>query len=455
MKGTKKVLKTLRSVNAKTKVFGVGLNKTGTTTLGRALEVLGYKNHIGYDLDALIQFKDQDWVQLFKTIDQFEVFEDWPWPLMYKEIFAVYPNAKFILTVRKSSSVWYESLCKHAMKSGPTRARELVYGYSMPQDFPEEHMRFYENHNQSVRRFFADNAPEQCKEVCWEDGDGWKEICQFLGCPLPRARFPHINSSKPRNFWLHFLSKGTRGSQRSSVRLLSDIILQKCPVPFQKWFMSKYCPQRIERMKRFQSQTTEYSISRFDELECIYIHIPKCAGISIIQHLFGGMGDRHQTISMYRIFYSKEDFDKYFKFTIVRNPWDRVVSAFEFLTSGGLNYRDSEWTRSNLEKYESFQDFVKHGLKLPTTISFTHFIPQYKFVCDGYGKILVDYVGRYENLDADFGFICKKLGVRGSLPRLNSSQRNNDYRVYYDDEAASIVGRVYRKDIKLFQYTFD
>jgi len=173
------------------KVFGIGLNKTGTKTLGVCFNELGYL-HKSVDKQAFELFKKGDLNGLFNIIDGYDSFEDWPWPLIYKETYEKYPNSKFILTIRHDPETWYQSLCRHSDRTGPTNYRKVIYGYAMPHNYKKEHIEFYTTYNQAVRDFFS-NKPKQLLEVCWEKGDGWKELCNFLEKEIPRKPFPHAN----------------------------------------------------------------------------------------------------------------------------------------------------------------------------------------------------------------------------------------------------------------------
>jgi len=176
------------------KVFGIGLNKTGTKTLGICLQFLGFKKRVSYDLEALKNLKNNNFEPIFKKVDKNDCFEDWPWPLMYKILYEKYPDNKFILTIRETPEIWFNSLCKFALRTGPTEYRKLAYGYSMPHNFKEEHIQFYNSHKKSVIEFFCDK-PDKLLVVCWEKGDGWEALCSFLDKDFPNIPFPHINKS--------------------------------------------------------------------------------------------------------------------------------------------------------------------------------------------------------------------------------------------------------------------
>src|SRR5262249_61533365 len=113
------------------KIIGVGLNKTGTKTLGACLRHWGFK-HISFSVPAFRLFKRSDFLGLFKVIRKYDSFEDWPWPLIFREIDGEFPESRFILTLRESPEVWFRSLCNHAKRTGPTEFRTHIYGYAMP-----------------------------------------------------------------------------------------------------------------------------------------------------------------------------------------------------------------------------------------------------------------------------------------------------------------------------------
>jgi hypothetical protein len=113
------------------KVFGIGLNKTGTTTLAACLQELGFR-HTSCNLELTRNAAGGNLTPIFEHADQYESFEDWPWPLIYKELDQKYEDAKFILTRRTDASAWFSSLKRHALRTGPTEYREVAYGYPMP-----------------------------------------------------------------------------------------------------------------------------------------------------------------------------------------------------------------------------------------------------------------------------------------------------------------------------------
>jgi len=157
--------------------------------------------------------------------------------------------------------------------------------------------------------------------------------------------------------------------------------------------------------------------------------------------------------------FSKRDFESFFKFAFVRNPWDRLLSAYNFLTSGGMSEGDRLWAERNLSGISGFEEFVKGHLRKRNIFSSIHFIPQYRFLCRPHSTdVRVDFIGKYESLDRDFRTVREKigLGTAGELPHFNRGKSGaGDYRQAYTRETRDIVAGVYRQDIELFGYAFD
>jgi len=177
-----------------TKIVGIGLNKTGTKTLGEAMISLGLR-HKTYSGSAFDCFQREDIEGVRQIMESFDSFEDWPWPLLFREIDHWYPEARFVLTVRKSPQVWFRSLCNMAVRRGPLdRYEKYIYGYAMPQGHRRELVQFYEQHNRAVEAHFADR-PGKLIRICWEDGDGLERLASFLGVAFPPSTETHANRS--------------------------------------------------------------------------------------------------------------------------------------------------------------------------------------------------------------------------------------------------------------------
>jgi len=188
-----------------------------------------------------------------------------------------------------------------------------------------------------------------------------------------------------------------------------------------------------------------------DEHQCIFIHIPKAAGTSVALTLFE-KGSRHVPWFEYHQANPRK-FRKYFKFAFVRNPWDRLVSSYCFLREGGLSDADATWAAENLIAYSDFGQFVRGWVTEANVWTWRHFIPQHHFICDNRGKVMVDFVGRFESIENDFSYIAAHMDCPRQLAKANVGDRRH-YTSYYDDETRDIVRRVYAKDIELFAYSF-
>lgn len=198
----------------------------------------------------------------------------------------------------------------------------------------------------------------------------------------------------------------------------------------------------------------DYSIEPFYKNKCIFVHIPKCAGVSVSKSLFGNLAGGHRTIRDYQKIFTPMEFESFFKFCFVRNPWDRLVSAFHFLKNGGMNDMDKHWFSSNLIQFKNFESFVNEWVIYPENKwAYIHFFPQYYYIYDDNQCPKIDFIGDFENLNSDYTFITKKLGVGSNLILSNASVRK-DYRVYYNSETMKIVGNMYEDDIRLFDYFF-
>ena len=199
------------------KIFGIGLNKTGTTSLKLAFERLGFK-HLSRKPRLFKKWKQRDFAFIWDHIAEFESFEDWPWPLMVPELIDRYGDeAQYILTRRRNAHVWVESLKKHAARTNPhNNPRKAIFGHAFPHGREAEHMAFYERHLTRTRAAFAAAGLEhRLIELCWEEGDSWPELCQFLNRPVPDRPFPRANQSSEANPNPEFVAENQRLIEKS------------------------------------------------------------------------------------------------------------------------------------------------------------------------------------------------------------------------------------------------
>jgi hypothetical protein len=194
-------------------------------------------------------------------------------------------------------------------------------------------------------------------------------------------------------------------------------------------------------------------INSFYESKTIFIHIPKTAGISLVKSFFGDVTlEGHRSVSYYKQVF-KNRYSDFFTFTIVRNPWDRLYSSYKFLQKGGINIHDKNAFETHLSIYKDFEDFVLKGLNEKIISEITHFIPQHEFICDKNGKIIVDYVGKFENLNKVVDKINDILKSEFKLEHHNKTNKK-DYKDIYTTEMIVKVNQIYQKDIDIFEYNF-
>lgn len=239
-------------------------------------------------------------------------------------------------------------------------------------------------------------------------------------------------------------------------------LFYRLPHDLRRWLFAAAKPDKfikLQKKRRGDPDRGGYSFRPFDEHRCIFVHVPKTAGVSISRELFGNLSGGHTPIATYERVFSKRDFESFFKFAFVRNPWDRLYSAYRFLKSGGMSEGDRRWAEQNLSGITGFSEFVTDHLRRSRILSSSHFIPQYRFLCrPGSKQVLVDFVGRYESLDRDFRTVKQRMGLDtpGGLPHFNRGKSGaGDYRAAYTPETRRVVADVYREDIELFHYDFE
>ncbi len=153
------------------------------------------------------------------------------------------------------------------------------------------------------------------------------------------------------------------------------------------------------------------------------------------------------------------EYHRYFKFAFVRNPWDRLVSCYWSKVRSEPRMRMGKYGDVSLHSDMSFKEFAEAVCRIPDEVSNTHFRSQHVTICDdGLEKnVLADFVGRFENLEEDFGFVAEKIGLNKSdLTHYaeGNYSKIRPYRDSYDEKLARMVGERYREDANLFDYAF-
>lgn len=218
-------------MNIKRKIFGIGLSKTGTTSLGAALNILEFRViHSPYEM---LNFRAPDLVTRicdglnwripdlnreipylrhllyglgknqtkFDFLSEYEAAMDLPVGLYYRQLDEYYPGSKFILTVRNDED-WLESARQHFAPRSVrqdfhtfNRTRLDVYGSILFNE--KKFLDAYRKHVRGVRHYFKDR-PNDLTVLDIPSGDGWDILCPFVGKPIPNEPFPHANKSRDR-----------------------------------------------------------------------------------------------------------------------------------------------------------------------------------------------------------------------------------------------------------------
>lgn len=176
------------------KVFVIGFHKTGTTSMGIALKKLGYRVTGPNGIDDP-QIEENVLPMAYNLVENYDAFQDNPWPIIFQKIDEKYPGSKFILTIR-NPDLWIKSAVAH-FGQRETPMRRWIYGKGCPQGNEEIYLKRYTNHNASVLKYFK-NRPNDLLVLDLSEDDVWKKLCLFLGHNVPKEAFPHANRSISR-----------------------------------------------------------------------------------------------------------------------------------------------------------------------------------------------------------------------------------------------------------------
>lgn len=199
----------------------------------------------------------------------------------------------------------------------------------------------------------------------------------------------------------------------------------------------------------------------------VFCHIPKTAGSSIRRTLMGFQFNRpetpqewHENMSDTKKRVPEEEFNQMFKFTFVRNPWERLVSTYNFICSKpirpGENIPQEHYKAVGFKKWLLEEEFF-----VPNNIPLTpDMVPMQRrtlvdWIDDKNGECLIDFFGRFETVDKDFAFVCERIGISApTLPKVQVGPKAKPYRDMYDQETLEYVGETFKKDIERFNFVY-
>jgi hypothetical protein len=207
-----------------------------------------------------------------------------------------------------------------------------------------------------------------------------------------------------------------------------------------------------------------------DERRLLFVHVQKTGGTSITSLLKApavGARDYLRPHDPYRVALHASDHGRhlgYTKVAFVRNPFDRLVSWYSCITSKARLLSEVE-KRSTpcynrlrqyvLEHAATFDDFIVHCAEAQDRSGWQPFLQnQCDYLVDDAGSLAMDFIGRFESLQADFQAMCDLLGLGNTpLPHRNSSSHGK-YRSYYTPSTRRIVEERFRRDCEAFGYEF-
>jgi hypothetical protein len=187
-------------VDSRERVFGIGLPKTGQTSLLFLMMKLGFDAK-GRQRHLSRAFYAGRYEEILSYYDQHDFFIDHPTCLMYKLAFERYGRtAKYILTLRSSPQLWFESLKRHNRYARPIGHKHRKwFGRYYPHGFDAEHISYYKQHAAEVRRFFDENgALDQLLVISVDEPESFKNLIAFLGVETDLEGYPHENRSDRR-----------------------------------------------------------------------------------------------------------------------------------------------------------------------------------------------------------------------------------------------------------------
>ena len=133
-------------------------------------------------------------------------------------------------------------------------------------------------------------------------------------------------------------------------------------------------------------------------------------------------------------------FNNYYKFGFVRNPWDWQVSLYTFMLK-----KENHHQHSLIKSFKSFDEYIDWRVHEDLTLQKSFFYSN--------EECLMDFVGKFENLDKHFLKVCNILNIDAKLPYLNKSRDDNKFLGFYSKKSIEMVNQAYKKDIELFGYT--
>jgi chondroitin 4-sulfotransferase 11 len=198
------------------------------------------------------------------------------------------------------------------------------------------------------------------------------------------------------------------------------------------------------------------------DYRCIYIHIPKTAGNSI-NRVFGVQWQDHKDLGSYAAEFSPEVIEEYYKFAIVRNPWARMLSDYNYQKKKSRS--DKLFLHDSDGEQRLFRAWIEAVLADPfryaaktwggdVSANIHRWSPQVEWMSLD-GALAVDKVIHLETLEQGFGEVCSHLGINTTRVPHRNSRFHWHYSWYYDNATRDLIAQYYASDIEAFGYAFD
>jgi hypothetical protein len=201
-----------------------------------------------------------------------------------------------------------------------------------------------------------------------------------------------------------------------------------------------------------------------DSRKLVFVHIQKTGGITVHKLLREHIPDLHTILARHafasRAMEELDNWDEYFKFAFVRNPWDRLVSWHSMI-------RDAEETEQKpwhrlrryvLDNSSTFEEFIRNctdEVEIKEGIRYSFAYNQLDYVTDEEGGLLVDFIGRVENFETDIRKVLDRIDIgQRAIPHENRSSHKH-YSEMYTPDTEMIVRERFKRDIEYFGYEFE
>ncbi len=435
-KSRKEELKKQKHDAGSGKIFCIGLNKTGTRSISAALNIMKLRSahhHVPQGrIGEIFKYNLEKNQKILTGLEGYTAYSDWiDMEGTNNEYFKImdqqYPDSKFIYTDRGLES-WIESRIKHVKKIDKLGAYQKAYPKSIWYNMDTEAWRAeYQRHKKDVLDYFKGRESDLLMFNVLE-GDGWKKLCSFLQVPIPNRQFPVKGKSaytKKTFIPLHFVKENIFIHQRRTIF---------CFIPGgANLYIKASLISYLEQKKNFDFPNNSDLVNDF--------HFPAFTKP-----------------------FSNPSFKKHFRFTIIRNPWDRLAACYnEMICSEELPDRFFQLgAEESFNEFDDlfrrdmpFQEFIEKVCSTPESKTNKHLSSQIYQLTTSTGELRVNYIGYYERLAEASADLYEHTQL--SLHEVPLSQGRIDdtsYTEFYTEELQDKVRHKFADDIELFGYEF-